>query len=112
MNRLKSFIEWNAFGVCAATVSIFDTSEPRLQSESRGALPLSEPVAGMAADASVHDLAKRAEVPAVTGRDIAAREGLPGDYVEQILLRLRRAGIVTSTRGARRDFWPVTPNCQ
>ena len=46
-------------------------------------------------------LAKRAEVPAVTGRDIAAREGLPGDYVEQILLRLRRAGIVTDRKSTR-----------
>ena len=44
-------------------------------------------------------LAKRAKEGPVTGRDIAARERLPGDYVEQILLRLRRADIVRSTRG-------------
>ena len=37
----------------------------------------------------------------ILSEDIAAREKLPGDYVEQILLRLRRAGIVQSTRGAR-----------
>lgn len=49
-------------------------------------------------------LAKRAEDGPVTGRDIAAREKLPGDYVEQILLRLRRAGIVTSTRGAKGGY--------
>lgn len=49
-------------------------------------------------------LAKRASEGPVTGRDIAARERLPGDYVEQILLRLRRAGIVTSTRGARGGY--------
>lgn len=35
---------------------------------------------------------------------MAAREKLPGDYVEQILLRMRRAGIVNSTRGARGGY--------
>lgn len=49
-------------------------------------------------------LARRAGAGPVTGRDIAARERLPGDYVEQILLRMRRAGIVNSTRGARGGY--------
>jgi Rrf2 family protein len=49
-------------------------------------------------------LAKRADLDPVTGREIAAREKLPADYVEQILLRLRRAGIVNSTRGARGGY--------
>ena len=49
-------------------------------------------------------LAKRREDGPVTGRDIAAREKLPADYVEQIMLRLRRAGIVNSTRGARGGY--------
>jgi Rrf2 family protein len=49
-------------------------------------------------------LARRAGEGPVTGRDIAARERLPGDYVEQILLRMRRAGIVNSTRGARGGY--------
>ena len=40
----------------------------------------------------------------MTGRDIAGRERLPADYVEQILLRLRRADIVRSTRGARGGY--------
>lgn len=40
----------------------------------------------------------------MTGREIAAREKLPVDYVEQILLRLRRAGIVNSTRGAHGGY--------
>ncbi len=40
----------------------------------------------------------------MTGREVAAREKLPGDYVEQILLRMRRAGIVNSTRGARGGY--------
>ncbi len=49
-------------------------------------------------------LARRVEDGPVTGRDIAAREKLPADYVEQILLRMRRAGIVSSTRGARGGY--------
>jgi len=49
-------------------------------------------------------LARRAGEKPVTGREIAARERLPVDYVEQILLRLRRAGIVRSTRGAHGGY--------
>lgn len=49
-------------------------------------------------------LAKRVGEGPVTGRDIAARERLPVDYVEQILLRLRRAGVVKSTRGAQGGY--------
>ena len=37
-------------------------------------------------------------------RDLAAAEQRPADYVEQILLRLRRAGIVRSTRGAHGGY--------
>jgi Rrf2 family protein len=57
-------------------------------------------------------LAKRTKEAAVNGRDIAAREGLPADYVEQILLRLRRAGIVSSTRGARGGYSLTRPAAQ
>jgi len=49
-------------------------------------------------------LARRVSDGPVTGRDIAAREKLPADYVEQILLRMRRAGIVKSTRGAHGGY--------
>lgn len=49
-------------------------------------------------------LARRAEEGPITGREIAEVERLPGDYVEQILLRLRRAGLVRSTRGARGGY--------
>jgi Rrf2 family protein len=49
-------------------------------------------------------LARRTEKGPVTGREIAAQERLPADYVEQILLRLRRAGVITSTRGARGGY--------
>ena len=49
-------------------------------------------------------LAKRVGEGPITGREIAAGERLPADYVEQILLRLRRAGLVNSTRGARGGY--------
>jgi len=49
-------------------------------------------------------LARRAGSGPVTGREVASQERLPGDYVEQILLRMRRAGIVNSTRGARGGY--------
>ena len=49
-------------------------------------------------------LAKRVGEGPVTSREIAAGERLPVDYVEQILLRLRRAGLVKSTRGAHGGY--------
>jgi Rrf2 family protein len=49
-------------------------------------------------------LARRMSAGPITGREIAEVERLPGDYVEQILLRLRRAGIVRSTRGAHGGY--------
>lgn len=52
---------------------------------------------------SVH-LAHRYGDGPVNGRELAAAERLPADYVEQILLRLRRAGIVTSVRGAHGGY--------
>ena len=49
-------------------------------------------------------LARRLEAGPVTGREIAATERLPADYVEQIMLKLRRADIVKSTRGAHGGY--------
>ncbi len=54
-------------------------------------------------------LARRTEDGPVTGREIATRERLPGDYVEQIMLKLRRASIVTSTRGAHGGYELARP---
>lgn len=54
-------------------------------------------------------LAQRASAGPVTGREIAAKERLPADYVEQILLRLRRADVVTSTRGAKGGYMLSRP---
>lgn len=52
-------------------------------------------------------LARRAtsEGSPVPARELAEAERLPGDYVEQILLRLRRAGLVESVRGARGGYY-------
>ncbi len=54
-------------------------------------------------------LAKRSAEGPVTGREIAALERLPADYVEQILLRLRRAAIIRSTRGAHGGYTLARP---
>ena len=54
-------------------------------------------------------LARRTTKGPVTGREIAALEKLPADYVEQILLRLRRAGVLASTRGARGGYMLARP---
>ena len=57
---------------------------------------------------SVH-LAGRAGEGPVAAREMAEKEHLPADYVEQILLRLRRAGIVNSVRGARGGYYLSRP---
>jgi Rrf2 family protein len=46
----------------------------------------------------------RAGADPVAARELAEVERLPADYVEQILLRLRRAGLVESVRGARGGY--------
>ncbi len=42
-------------------------------------------------------------------RELSESERLPADYVEQILLRLRRAGLVESVRGARGGYRLARP---
>jgi len=54
-------------------------------------------------------LARRASEGPITGREIADLERLPPDYVEQILLRLRRANLVRSTRGAHGGYALARP---
>ena len=54
-------------------------------------------------------LARRATEGPVTGRELATLERLPADYVEQILLRLRRADVVRSTRGAHGGYVLARP---
>jgi len=50
------------------------------------------------------NLARRAGQGPVAARELAEQERLPHDYVEQILLRLRRAGLVDSVRGAKGGY--------
>src|SRR2546427_2616182 len=54
-------------------------------------------------------LAKRAGQGPVAARELSEQERLPHDYVEQILLRLRRAGLVESVRGARGGYLLARP---
>ena len=50
-----------------------------------------------------------AEGDRVAARELAEAERLPPDYVEQILLRLHRAGLVASVRGARGGYYLARP---
>ena len=52
---------------------------------------------------SIH-LARRAGQGPIAARELSEHERLPHDYVEQILLRMRRAGIVDSVRGAKGGY--------
>ena len=54
-------------------------------------------------------LARRTDDRPVTGCEIAAGERLPADFVEQIMLKLRRANIVKSTRGAHGGYRLARP---
>ena len=45
------------------------------------------------------DLALHRSGPPVQSHDIAARQGIPESYLNQLLIQLRRAGLVRSTRG-------------
>lgn len=47
---------------------------------------------------------RREGTSAVAARELSEIERLPADYVEQILLRLRRAGLVESVRGAKGGY--------
>ncbi|MGQ0702121.1 MAG: RrF2 family transcriptional regulator [Gemmatimonadales bacterium] len=49
-------------------------------------------------------LARRRGKGPVAARELSEEERLPPDYVEQILLRLRRGGLVESVRGARGGY--------
>ncbi len=55
------------------------------------------------------NLARHGSETPLTGREIARQERLPPDYVEQILLRLRRAGVIKSTRGAHGGYMLSRP---
>jgi len=54
-------------------------------------------------------LARRAGEGPVAARELSEQEHLPHDYVEQILLRLRRAGLIRSVRGAHGGYALARP---
>ena len=58
---------------------------------------------------AVLDIAANAEHQPVSRKDIAARQQLPNDYVEQILVRLRRGNVVSSTRGPHGGYRLARP---
>ena len=50
-----------------------------------------------------------AEHPPVKGETLAARQGIPGKYLENILADLRRSGLVASQRGAEGGYRLAVP---
>ena len=58
------------------------------------------------------DLAVRAGAGPVQTREIAARQGIPEQFLEQLLAALRRAEIVRSTRGAGGGYALAAPPSQ
>ena len=54
-------------------------------------------------------LARRGQDAPVSAREVAAAEGLTVEYVTQLLVRLRRAGLVSSVRGSRGGFLLTRP---
>jgi Rrf2 family cysteine metabolism transcriptional repressor len=53
---------------------------------------------------AVIDLACHAGCGPISAREIAERRNIPGTFLEQLLVSLRRAGIVNSVRGAHGGF--------
>lgn len=50
------------------------------------------------------DLARQAGRGPVSARGIAERQGIPGKFLEQLFVSMRKAGLVTAVRGARGGF--------
>jgi Rrf2 family transcriptional regulator, cysteine metabolism repressor len=58
---------------------------------------------------AVVDLAAHAGEGAIQSREIAARQGIPESYLDQLLSALRRAGLVRSIRGAAGGYTLAKP---
>ena len=50
---------------------------------------------------AIVELAANAGRGALQSGEIARRQSIPGPFLDQVLMTLRRAGLVTSTRGPR-----------
>ena len=55
------------------------------------------------------ELAAAAGGPPIKGEALADSQGIPLKYLENILLDLRRGGIVSSMRGAEGGYWLARP---
>ena len=55
---------------------------------------------------AVLDLALHRDRDLIPIQEIAAREAIPQRYLEQVLLSLKRAGILTSKRGSAGGYNP------
>ena len=55
------------------------------------------------------ELGRQTPERAVSLKGIADAEGLPLAYLEQVVARLRRAGLVMSARGAHGGYWLARP---
>lgn len=58
---------------------------------------------------AVLDLALHRDRDLIPIQEIAGREGIPQRYLEQVLLSLKRAGILTSKRGSAGGYHLTTP---
>ncbi|MFB3814844.1 MAG: Rrf2 family transcriptional regulator [Terriglobales bacterium] len=55
------------------------------------------------------DLALRADQGAVQVSQIAARQGIPKQYLDQLMLALKKAGLVASSRGRQGGYTLARP---
>ena len=55
------------------------------------------------------DLGLHCETEAVSIQSIAARQGLSDSYLEQLMAKLKKAGLVTSIRGASGGYYLAKP---
>lgn len=55
--------------------------------------------------AAMHELSKHKDEAPMQIRDISANASIPQNYLEQLLGKLRKAGLVTSIRGARGGYF-------
>jgi cysteine desulfurase len=58
------------------------------------------------------DLAEQDQAALIHRSDIAQRQGIPLDYMDQILLRLREGGLIDSTRGRSGGYRLAKPATQ
>lgn len=54
--------------------------------------------------AAMHELSRHKDDSPMQIKDISAKANIPQNYLEQLLSKLRRAELVTSTRGARGGY--------